>query len=97
MHVSKEQRSKIDDKATPCIFIRHGDEEFCYKLWDSVKQKIVISRDVMFHEHETLEDMKKNVSGAKLTYKGVAYVILGQTSSKSTTNEVEMSESELGT
>ena len=34
MHVLKEQRSKLDDKATPCIFIGYGDEEFNYKLWD---------------------------------------------------------------
>ena len=26
MHVLKEQRSKLDDKATPCIFIGYGDE-----------------------------------------------------------------------
>ena len=25
----------------------------------------------MFHEHETIEDVEKNVSGAKLTYEGV--------------------------
>ena len=32
MHVPKEQRSKLDDKATPCIFIGYGDEEFSYRL-----------------------------------------------------------------
>ena len=26
MHVPKEQRSKLDDKATLCIFIGYGDE-----------------------------------------------------------------------
>ena len=26
----------------------------------------------MFHEYETIEDMEKNVRGAKLTYEGVA-------------------------
>ena len=41
-------------------------------LWDSKKQKIVRSRDVVFHEHETIEDMEKNVSSEKLTYEGVA-------------------------
>ena len=93
MHVPKEQRSKLDDKATPCIFIRYGDEEFSYKLRDSEKQKIVRSIDVMFHEHETIEDMEKNVSGAKLTYEGVENLTPGQTSLESATNEAEMSES----
>ena len=94
MHVLKEQRSKLGDKATLCIFIGYGDEEFGYKLWDLEKQKIVRSREVVFHEHETIEDMKKNVSGAKLTYEGVADLTPRQTSSKSATNEAKMSESE---
>ena len=87
MHVPNVQRSKLDDKATSCIFIGYGDEEFNYRLWDSEKQKIVRSKDVLFHEHETIEDMEKNVRGAKLTYEGVADLTLGQTSSKSATNE----------
>ena len=32
IHVSKEQRMKLDDKAIPCIFIGYGDEEFGYIL-----------------------------------------------------------------
>ena len=97
MHVPKEQISKLDDKSTMCIFIGYGDEEFVYMLWDSKKQNIVRSRDVFFHEHETIKDMEKNVSGAKLTYEGVAELTPEQTSSKSATNEAKMSESELGT
>ena len=82
MQVPKEQRSKLDDKATLCIFIRYGDEEFDYRLWDSEKQQTVRSRDVVFHEHETIEDMEKNVRGEKLTYEGAADLILGQTHQK---------------
>ena len=63
MHVPKEQRWKLDDKVTPCIFIGYGDEEFGYRLWDLEKKKIVKSRDVVFHEHETIKDMEKNMSG----------------------------------
>ena len=77
MHVPKEQRLKLADKATPCIFIGYGDEEFSYRLWDSEKQKIVRSRDVMFHEHKTIEDIEKNVRGVKLTYKGITDLTLG--------------------
>ena len=55
------------------------------------------NRDVVFHEHETIEDMEKNVRGTKLTYEGVVDLTPGQTSSKSVTNEAEMSELELGT
>ena len=47
MHVLKEQRSKLDDKATLCIFTGYGDEEFDYMLWDLEKQNIVRIRDVV--------------------------------------------------
>ena len=50
----------------------------------------------MFHEHETIEDMEKNVRGGKITYEGVTDITPGQTSSKSSTNEAEISESEPG-
>ena len=93
MYVPKEQRLKLDDKVTPCIFIGYGDKEFDYRLWDSDKQKTIRSRDVVFHEHKTIEDMEKNVRGVKLTYEGVADLTLGQTSLESATNEVEISES----
>ena len=94
MHIPKEQRSKLDDKATMFIFIGYGDEEFGYRLWDSEKQKIVRRKDVIFHEHETIEDMEKNVSGVKLTYKGIADLTLEQTSLESATSEAGMFESE---
>ena len=92
----KGEKSKLDDKATPFIFIGYGDEEFDYRLWDSKKKKIVRSRDIVFHEHETIEDIEKNVSGAKLTYGGIAGLTPEQTSSKSATNEAKMYESEPG-
>ena len=95
MHVPNEQRSKLDDKATLCISIGYGDEEFGYMLWDSKKKKIDKSKDVVLHEHETIKDMEKNVSGAKLTYEGVADLTHEQTSFESATNETEMSESKL--
>ena len=41
-------------------------------LWDSEKKKIDKSKDVVLHEHETIEDMEKIVSGPKLTYEGIA-------------------------
>ena len=44
----------------------------------------------MFHKHETIEDMEKNVGSAKLTYEGVANLTLGHTSLEGTTNETEM-------
>ena len=31
-HMPKEQRLKLDNKSTPCIFVGYGDAEFGYKL-----------------------------------------------------------------
>ena len=47
-HVPKKQKTKLDDKSVPCIFIGYGDEEFGYSLWDLVKKKVIRSRDVIF-------------------------------------------------
>lgn len=60
-HVPKEQRTKLDDKSIPCKFIRYGDEEFRYRLWDLVKKKVIKSRDVIFRESEvgTADDLSE--------------------------------------
>ena len=31
-HIPKEQRSKLDDKSTPCMFVGYRDTEFGYRL-----------------------------------------------------------------
>ena len=59
IHVPKEQRSKLDDKALPYIFIGYGNEEFDYKFWDSEMRKVIRSRDVVFHEDKTMGDSNK--------------------------------------
>lgn len=66
MHIPKEQRSKLDSKATPCIFVGYGDEEFGYRLWDPEKKSVVRSRDVVFHEHETMGDEKNEETGTEM-------------------------------
>ena len=43
MHVAKEKRSKLDNKAEKCIFVG-------YKLWNAETRKIVYSRDVVLRE-----------------------------------------------
>ena len=43
MHVAKDQRSKLDSKSKPCIFMGYSEDEFDYKLWDLVNKKVVRS------------------------------------------------------
>ena len=59
IHVPKEQRSKLDDKAIPCILTGYGNEELDYKFWDPEMRKVIRSKDVIFHEDQTMKDSNK--------------------------------------
>ena len=50
VHVPKEKRSKLDNKAEKCIFIGCKDGMKCYKLWNPITKNIVYSQDVVFRE-----------------------------------------------
>jgi len=58
VHVPKDERSKLDMKTTQCIFIDYGRDEHGYKIYDAVKKKLVRSRDVVFLEDQTIEDIQ---------------------------------------
>ena len=47
MHVAKDQRSKLDSKSKPCIFLGYSKDEFDYRLWDLLDKKVVRSRDII--------------------------------------------------
>ena len=51
-HVPKEERGKLDSEAKKCIFMGYGNEMKGYRLFDTVRQKIIFSRDVVFNEQE---------------------------------------------
>ena len=48
IHVPKEHRSKLDE-----------NEEFSYKFWDPKMRKVIGSKDVVFHEDQTMKNSKK--------------------------------------
>jgi hypothetical protein len=50
VHISSEDRSKLDPKSKKCIFFDYEKWVKGYKFWDPVAQKVVISRDVVFDE-----------------------------------------------
>ena len=59
MHVPKDERSKLDAKSRQCIFIGYGEDEFGYRFYDPIENKLVRSRDVKFMEDQTIEDIDK--------------------------------------
>ena len=58
VHIPKDERSKLDAKTKPCVFIGYGQDDFGYRLYDPVL-KLVCSRDVIFMEDQTLKDVEK--------------------------------------
>lgn len=60
VHIPKDERSKLDDKAKECIFLCYGHEEFGYRLWDQVARKLIRSRDVVFLEDQIVSGEEKN-------------------------------------
>ena len=56
VHVAKDQRSKLDNKSKPCIFLGYSEDEFGYRMWDLLDKNVIRSRDIIFMEDETIED-----------------------------------------
>lgn len=59
VHILKDERSKLDLKSKQRIFIDYGQYEFGYRLYDPVGKKLIQSRDVVFMEGQTIEDIDK--------------------------------------
>ncbi|PKI62640.1 hypothetical protein CRG98_016911 [Punica granatum] len=59
VHIPRDERSKLDAKAKQCIFLGYAHEEFGYRFWDPDSKKIIRSRDVVFFEDQTIEDLQK--------------------------------------
>ena len=61
VHVPRDERTKLDGKSKECIFLGYAHEEFGYRLWGPIDKKVIRSRDVIFFEDQTIEDIKKKV------------------------------------
>ena len=59
MHISSEERSKLDSKSKKCIFLEFKKGVNGYKLWDLVAKKVVISRNAVFDEKSMIKAFKK--------------------------------------
>ena len=50
VHIPKENRKKLDSKTLKCMFLGFDSESKAYHLYDQIRQKVVISWDVVFDE-----------------------------------------------
>ncbi|KAK2407959.1 putative mitochondrial protein [Trifolium repens] len=55
VHVPNEKRIKLDDKSVKSVFIGVSEESKAYRLYNPITEKIIISRDVLFDEENTLD------------------------------------------
>ena len=49
-HISKDERQKFDGKAKRCIMLGYGTETKAYRLYDTERQRVFFSHDVVFNE-----------------------------------------------
>lgn len=51
VHVPAQLRGKLEPKAAECILVGYDDVHMgCWRLWDPIRKKISVSRDVRFDE-----------------------------------------------
>jgi len=50
VHVPEQKRTKLDDRSLKCVLLGLSEESKAYQLYDLIKKKIIISRDVIFEE-----------------------------------------------
>ncbi|KAH0751916.1 hypothetical protein KY285_005064 [Solanum tuberosum] len=59
MNMTLIERSKLDAKTRQCILIGYGLDKFGYMLYDPIEKKLLRSRDILFMESETIENISK--------------------------------------
>lgn len=65
VHVQKEMRRKLDDKARECIFIGYPEDSKAYRLLEKDTKRVVISRDVRFIEEDKEEGILMTLDTSK--------------------------------
>lgn len=88
MYIPKEQKQKIDDKVIPFMILGYRDIEFGYMLQDLTKQKLIRSRDVVFHEQKFFIDIRISKKHSDTSFMPIAILI--SPSVKRATNGREM-------
>jgi hypothetical protein len=50
LHIPKESKKKLNTKTRKYIFVGYNDHSKVYRIYDPIKKKIALSRDIVFYE-----------------------------------------------
>jgi transposase InsO family protein len=70
-HVSKTLRKKLDLKSVKTVFVGYCNETKGYRLWDSKRRRIIISRDVIFDKFYTPSSPTPETFSGLFSYQAV--------------------------
>ena len=79
VHIDKENRTNLEAKSKNCTFIGYNVNDFGYRLWDYVNNKIIRSRDVIFNEKVMYKDQ---LQGKKQEKEKPEYTVLDEITEK---------------
>ena len=48
--IPKDERKKLESKSRKCLLLSYGTETKGYRLYDSSRERVFFSRDVLFNE-----------------------------------------------
>ncbi|UYV79406.1 hypothetical protein LAZ67_17002496, partial [Cordylochernes scorpioides] len=60
VHIPKDNRKKLHKKSIRTFFVGYTETNKNYRMWDPIARKIIISRDVIFTEANTSENIQDN-------------------------------------
>ncbi|UYV60538.1 K02A2.6-like [Cordylochernes scorpioides] len=60
VHIPKDNRKKLDKMSIRTFFVGYTETNKNYRMWDPIARKIIISRDVIFTEANTSENIQVN-------------------------------------
>ncbi|MCH83491.1 hypothetical protein A2U01_0020754, partial [Trifolium medium] len=61
VHIPDNLRKKLDDKSIVCVHLGLSEESKAYKLYDPIKRKILVRKDVKFDEVNQLDWENKKI------------------------------------
>ena len=70
-HIPRDERSQLAKTIKQYIFLGYSEDEFGYRFWDPISKKVTRSRDVVFFEDQTIEDIDKSSHLASPSITGV--------------------------